>query len=819
MNRICFILLMLVWAQQGLSQERPNILFIYTDDQSHRTVGCYAESFDWVRTPNIDELASQGVRFKHAYIGSWCMPSRASMLTGLHQHGIESMQMKGQYPGSVYDAEKCRFWPSVFRANGYTTAHIGKWHTGIDAGFGRDWDFQKVWNRPRHPDNSPNYYDNQLISTNGGEPELTKGYSTDNYTNWAVDYIHGKNRKTDKPWYLWLCYGAVHGPFTPADRHLAEYADVPVRVPADIYPPRPGKPKYIREMEFWEPNADGIPVERKVRELGPVGMKDIPGRPLKDWVRQYHQGVLAIDEGVGRLMKALEESGQDENTLVVFTSDQGFAWGQHGFKSKVAPYRATIEAPLIIRPTKKIATNCAGRVIEAPVSGVDLPPTFFAQTGIPLPWKMHGRDLSPLLGSDEIDWNHPAMIVHTGKRYGSATDEIPTTDDPALYHGPGIPWYVMLCRGRYKYVRNLVAGETEELYDLDSDPEELNNLAHLVQHAPLLKKFRSETIDELKRTDAGMADRLPPVGTKAAKQDQRLNEGASRPWIIDTHTHFKGAEQVAIESRNRKRHPKDTLGHVVTPEDYRVVADRTDIQSTMVVEAVDQDQPQFNDWLLEQAKSDLVCGYVARGNLTSFDFLKNYNRYKKSGFLKGFRFRSDELNGYLAHDKALEHLKMLERDNMVVDLLVEHRHSKDVIELARQFPQLKIVINHCFRVKTEKGRPSEEWKAAIIACSKHDNVYCKLSSILDFAGTRPFSEPAPTDHAIYRTVLEQCFESFGEDRVIFGTNWGVCTHFGSVDDVVSIVSTFLKSKSDDAFKKGMRDNAIRVYGISEKHLR
>ena len=493
---------------------RPNILFIYTDDQSYRTVGSYPDAFDWVKTPNIDALAGQGVRFEHAYIGSWCMPSRATMLTGLHQHGIESMRMEGPYPGSDYDPEKCRFWPSVFRENGYSTAQIGKWHTGVDSGFGRDWDFQIVWNRPRHPKNAPNYYDDQLISRNGGPPELVRGYSTDNYTQWAVDYIQGSGRVAKKPWYLWLCYGAVHGPFTPADRHLGEYPEIEVPVPKDIYPPRAGKPEYIRDSEFWEPGKNGKPVERKVRDRPPVGMKDFPGRSLTDWVRQYHQGVLAIDEGVGRLMEALRASGQDDNTLVVFTSDQGFAWGQHGFKSKVAPYRATVEAPLIIRPPAKEAKATAGRVVLAPVSGVDLPPTFFSYAGIELPWEMHGFDLSPLLKSRDKNWVHSAMLVHTGKIYGSATKQIPSKQDPALYHGPGVPWFVMLSKGNYKYIRNLVSDETEELYDLRRDPDELTNLAHDPENDSLLHQFRSATVDELKRTDAGLVEKLPPVGTQ-----------------------------------------------------------------------------------------------------------------------------------------------------------------------------------------------------------------------------------------------------------------------------------------------------------------
>jgi arylsulfatase A-like enzyme len=168
---------------QAAEATKPNILLIYTDDHSYKTVGCYPEAYPFVRTPNIDALAKRGIRFTHCYLGSWCMPSRASMLTGRHPHGIESMRMEGEYPGSNYDPQQCPFWPSVLRQHGYHTAQIGKWHTGIDAGFGRDWDYQIVWNRPKHPDNAGNYYTNQILAIGGIEQaELDKGYSTDNYT-------------------------------------------------------------------------------------------------------------------------------------------------------------------------------------------------------------------------------------------------------------------------------------------------------------------------------------------------------------------------------------------------------------------------------------------------------------------------------------------------------------------------------------------------------------------------------------------------------------------------------------------------------------
>ena len=249
---------------------------------------------------------------------------------------------------------------------------------------------------------------------------MVSGYSTDNYTDWAVEFINGKGRTAAKPWYLWLCYGAVHGPFTPAKRHLDHYQGMKVPAPLDVYPPRPGKPAYVDQMEFWEPGKDDDPIERRVRRKTPVGMKDLPGRTLEDWVRQYHQGVLAIDQGVGRLLQALKDSGQDENTLIVFTSDQGFAWGQHGFKSKVAPYDATVAAPLIIRPTVKSVGITAGKVVRDPGSGVDLPPTFFSQAGIELPRKMNGQDLSTLFTIRDSRRSSPALLEHPGKRSGCA---------------------------------------------------------------------------------------------------------------------------------------------------------------------------------------------------------------------------------------------------------------------------------------------------------------------------------------------------------------------------------------------------------------
>ena len=508
------VAVLLVCAPRGASlgamqqEGRPNILFVYTDDQSHRTVSCYPEAFDWVRTPNIDRLAQRGIRFSYAYIGTWCMPSRATLLTGLHPYGVESMRMAGPYPGSSYDPRQCPFWPAVFREHGYVTGQIGKWHTGTDTGYGRDWDWQAVWNRPGFPENSRNYYHDQLISFNGAAPRVVKGYSTDNYTRWAVEFIRGKHRDPHKPWYLWLCYSGVHGPFTPHDRHRRAYPDVAVPVPNDVYPPRPGKPAYMQRVACWVKGPDGQPALR-ARD------KQVPGMTLRAAVRQYHQAVLALDEAVGQLARALKETKQDANTLVVFTSDQGYAWGQHGFRNKTAPYDANLRAPLIVSMP---GTLPEGRVCDVPMGGADLVPTFFRFAGIPVPWQMHGHDLTPLLHDPNSNWPHPVLLSLTGLRYGSDTDVVPT--DPRQRDIDDIPWWVFLRKGRYKYIRTLVADEIEELYDLQKDPQELVNLALEPHNAGTLAEMRQATLAELRRTGAGMVSKLPPVRTAWPRQLQ-----------------------------------------------------------------------------------------------------------------------------------------------------------------------------------------------------------------------------------------------------------------------------------------------------------
>ena len=463
---------------------RPNILFIFTDDQSHRSVGCYEESHPWVKTPNIDRLAAEGVRFAHAYAGTWCLPSRAMMLTGLQPHAIRGLRVE-RNPTSRYDPAVCRFWPAALRAAGYRTAFIGKWHLSPDAGHGRDWDHSVVWNHAV-PREAGGYYRNQKLRFDGGPYRAVGGYSTDNYTQYAEAFVR---REHEQPWFLWLCYDAVHSPYTAAKRHNDRYRnDEPVPIPKDVYAPRPDKPGYMRDYGIWKRGADELPVYR--------------GKTLPEHVRQYNRAAVAIDEGVGRLLKTLAETGQLDNTLVAYTSDQGFAWGQHGFAWKVAPYDANLRVPMIVRLPGRVA---AGKVCRHPVCALDLVATFWAMAGARPPWELHGHDLSPILVRPDGPWPHPVLMEQFRHEFGHQTDAA-RTDGRALGR---VPWYLFLRQGRYKYIRYLLESEIEELYDPEEDPEELHNLALAPKHHKTLAEFRRRLAAELRRTGAPLVANLP----------------------------------------------------------------------------------------------------------------------------------------------------------------------------------------------------------------------------------------------------------------------------------------------------------------------
>ncbi|MEM7791897.1 MAG: sulfatase-like hydrolase/transferase [Verrucomicrobiota bacterium] len=473
----------------AFASTKPNILYIFTDDQSYRTIGAYEGSRPWVKTPNIDRLAKEGILFTQAYIGAKCVPSRANALTGKLQFNIGKRTK--------------RYWPEDFRRQGYTTGMIGKWHWNIGIDYhqhGTAWDWSVVWDH-NQPGEEKTYYWDQSVNIHGGEAQPLEGYSTDRYTDYTIEFIEAQEN-SDKPWYFWLCYSAIHGPYTPAARHQGRYRGnpelPPTRIPEDIFGPRKEKPRHLYDYSAWK-LENGVPARK--------------GVSLDEYVKEYNEAVIALDEGIGRLIEVLKETGQLEDTIIVFASDQGYAWGEHGLRGKINPYDAAIRGPLIVSNPKRFPS---GARCTQPVNGTDLVRTFHELADVEPGIDLDGRDLTPLLKQPQLEasWHEDAMIfTYTVHLYDNASieDRIKSKRWESLeYDKHPMPAYLMLHDGRYKYIRYIGENYIEELYDLHRDPDELKNMALRPKHRERLIALREQTINAFREKGAEFVDLLPP---------------------------------------------------------------------------------------------------------------------------------------------------------------------------------------------------------------------------------------------------------------------------------------------------------------------
>jgi arylsulfatase A-like enzyme len=220
---------------------------------------------------------------------------------------------------------------------------------------------------------------------------------------------------------------------------------------------------------------------------------------FEGFVRQMNACVPAIDEGVGRLIAALKETGQWENTLVIFTADQGFGMGEHGFRTKLGPYDATYRSPLIVRNP---GMKRGGSVCPVAVNAPDLVATMLAHARITVPWEVHGRDLSPLLADPSAAWEHPCFYEFSGEQYGRNVRQR-VKEDPvgAEYHH--VPWYSAVVHNGWKLIHYWKPDVGDELYHLSEDPEELRNQIQNPNLAQRVRELRGSLRGELERTKAG----------------------------------------------------------------------------------------------------------------------------------------------------------------------------------------------------------------------------------------------------------------------------------------------------------------------------
>jgi arylsulfatase A-like enzyme len=430
----------------------PNILFIMTDDHAAHAVSCYGSKINV--TPSLDRLAREGMKFENAFVtNALCGPSRATLLTGKYSHANGFMTNSAQ---DRFDGRQQTFI-KMLKGAGYQTAVIGKWHLNSDpVGFDH-WDILPGQGRYKDP----------VFLTNGRR-NVVQGYVTDVITDKCIDWI--KKRDQTRPFCLLYHHKAPHREWEPDTRHAKLYDDREIPQPEtfnDDYATR-GRAAKSTEMtienDLTRTDTKGDP---------PVGLS---GAELKNWkyqryIKDYLRCVASVDDNVGRMLDFLDEQGMADNTIVVYTSDNGFFLGDHGWYDKRFMYEHSLKVPLIVRYPGKVKP---GTVSKELVINCDYGPTFLDYAGIKPPADMHGRSLRPILenaGKGPADWRKSAYYHYY---------EFPR---PHRVH----PHYA-LRTDRYKIIHFYTHNDWE-LFDLEKDPNELKNLNQAPENSEIRDKM------------------------------------------------------------------------------------------------------------------------------------------------------------------------------------------------------------------------------------------------------------------------------------------------------------------------------------------
>jgi arylsulfatase A-like enzyme len=455
-------ILLLAAAVPAERAGRPNILYIMTDDHAAHAIGAYGSRVN--QTPNLDRLAREGALLSSVFAtNSICTPSRAAILTGQYAH-INGVTMFNRFDSSRMTVAR------LLQQGGYYTGMIGKWHLGSDpVGFDR-WEIlpgQGVYHDP-------------VFYTATGEKTYTGRYATDVITDLALEFL--EQRPRDKPFFLMMHHKAPHRPWEPNDEHAAHFATLRIPEPVTFWD------SYATRTDALHENQQRVAADLTNRDLKRTPPPDLAGQDLARWLatkpdavdivragksvtltgealvrwkyQRYMQDYLAtvqsVDDSVGRVLAFLERSGLARNTLVVYTSDQGFFLGDHGLFDKRFMYEESIRMPFLVRWPSGIK---AGTRSDALALNIDFAPTFLEVAGLPPSAEMQGRSLLPILrGRPPSDWRtsmyyryyHDPGDHNTRAHYG-----VRTRTHKLIYFWKKDQW---------------------ELFDLVDDPYELHNL-------------------------------------------------------------------------------------------------------------------------------------------------------------------------------------------------------------------------------------------------------------------------------------------------------------------------------------------------------
>ena len=447
---------------------RPNILFIMTDDHAAHAMSCYRSRIN--QTPNLDRIAQGGMLFNNCFCtNSLCEPSRAAILTGTYNHINEVTTIGAHIDNRQENVAK------ILQRNGYQTAIVGKWHLGQGpAHWPTGFDY---WNilQGQGP-----YFDPEMVCN--GEKVQYEGYTTDLITDLSLEWL--KERDKEKPFFMMYHHKAPHRPWDPDDKHADMYEDIDIPTPDtfdDDYSNRAAAAgaaqmtvaEHLTERDLKQPVPQGLtPAEEKHWKY-------------QRYIKDYLRCVASVDDNVGRVLDYLDDEGIADDTLVIYTSDQGFFLGDHGWYDKRFMYEESLRMPFIIRHPRSIASESVNNDI---ITNVDFAATFLDYAGIDQPDRFQGHSFRPLLeGSTPEDW--PEIMYyrywmhlahhHVYAHYGVRT------------HRYKLIYYYADALGQPGAIDESKPPEWE-LFDLDEDPNELNNVYHDPAYADIAAELRGE---------------------------------------------------------------------------------------------------------------------------------------------------------------------------------------------------------------------------------------------------------------------------------------------------------------------------------------
>lgn len=460
-----FILSLVIFSSCTKTQEKPNIIWIFSDDHSYQTIGAYGGRLQSLNpTPNLDKLAADGMRFDKCYVeNSICAPSRAALLTGKMSH------LNGKYTNTrkhPFNHDQQQF-QKILQQNGYQTAMIGKIHLdGKMQGF----DYWEVL------PGQGKYYNPEFV-TEEGRTNYKGEYVSEVITDRALNWL--KNGWTkEKPFMLMVHHKAPHRNWDPAKQHMDMYEDIDIPEPDNLFDDYATKGEAANKQELdiatsMNLNRD-LKAEGKAYENDPryksryewMAKNKPEGKDLVKWkyqtyMKDYLRCIWSVDESVGKIMEALKEQGLDDNTIVCYSSDQGFYMGEHGWFDKRMMYEESFRTPLIVKWPGEVKT---GSVNTDLVQNIDFAETFLDIAGAPIPEDMQGKSIVPLLkGETPEDWRN-SLYYH-------------------YYEYPGahaVRCHEGVANKNYKLIRfygqDVPNGEEWEFFDLQADPAEMNNI-------------------------------------------------------------------------------------------------------------------------------------------------------------------------------------------------------------------------------------------------------------------------------------------------------------------------------------------------------